>query len=71
MVNPLSQVIMELHVARTRLLELDQALEAYTKAGWMVGTKDQQMSWIIASRKREAQRLVVERLEQEQRGLLR
>lgn len=71
MVNPLNQNLRDLHIARVHLSELDQALEAYTKAGWIMGTEEQQQAWNTASRNREKQRLVVERLEQEQRDLLR
>jgi hypothetical protein len=69
-VNPLQQSIRDLHAARIHLQELDQALESYTKAGWLMGSLSQQEAWDIASRNRERQRLEVERLEQEQRDLL-
>lgn len=71
-VNPMHQVARELHVARLHLLELDQALESYTRAGWLDnGNMLQKSAWETLSKNRETQALKVAELETEERNLLR
>jgi hypothetical protein len=71
MVNPVHQVMKELHSARVHLEELDEALMAYARAGWMAGTQEQRDAWEKVSSNRERQAGRVAALEVELRNLLR